>query len=508
MNEESSSFSLLLLKPKIRLKNEFARTTTVFLGPPFFLSCVREKFSSLFSSFTKKNKNKSFCGMLLRRSKRSSSYYLLRRIALAAKGEQSRCSIVGRSSSFSCSRFLTTGGIDDGEDDHDASTSSSSSTTLIKKRINDEYVDTEAAMERTRMKAAALKAAGLKAESMTVFDREVKRAHRDRAAYLQRKKKEEKEKKSSSSEGDFLLEEATRRVLDRLDDIKRPFKRILVIGGATVSTVKQLLEKRRDVETIIACDSSEATLLLVKDIVGDAPKRKFDGFPVEIKYVQAFEDDLPIKDNVVDCVLSVLGLHWVNDLPGAMGQARCTLVPDGLFLSAIFGGDTLTELRIACALAETENEGGVSARVSPLAHVRDAGNLLGRAGLRLPAVDVDTLTLNYKTPMDLVEHLRMMGEQNAVIERRQTIKRSTMELANQKYVENFSALSLSNDDDASMPKPSSSESGISATFQILYMTGWSPSETQQKAKERGSATVSLSDLKSALEEKEEEEEKK
>ena len=444
---------------------------------------------------------------MLRRSKRSSSSYLRRRIALAAKGEQSRCGIVGRSSSF-IRRVRTTGGGDnDGEDDHDASTSSTSKT-----RINDEYVDTEAAMERTRMKAAALKAAGLKAESMTVFDREVKRAHRDRAAYLQRKKEEEKKKNSSSSsEGkgvDFLLEEATRRVLDRLDDIKRPFKRIVVIGGATVSTVKQLLEKRRDVETIIACDSSEATLLLVKDIVGDAPKRKFDGFPVEIKYVQAFEDDLPIKDNVVDCVLSVLGLHWVNDLPGAMGQARCTLVPDGLFLSAIFGGDTLTELRIACALAETENEGGVSARVSPLAHVRDAGNLLGRAGLRLPAVDVDTLTLNYKTPMDLVEHLRMMGEQNAVIERRQTIKRSTMELANQKYVENFSALSLSNDDVASMPKPSSSESGISATFQILYMTGWSPSETQQKAKERGSATVSLSALKSALEEKEEEEEKK
>jgi len=494
MNEESSSFSLLLLlKPE---NSNFAAGRLSFWTPVFL------------TFFTKKNKNKD----MLRRSKRSSSYYLLRRrIALAAKaakGEQSRCGIVGRSSSCSCSRFLTTGGIDDGEDDHDASTSSSSSTTLIKKRINDEYVDTEAAMERTRMKAAALKAAGLKAESMTVFDREVKRAHRDRAAYLQRKKKEEKEKKSSSSEGDFLLEEATRRVLDRLDDIKRPFKRILVIGGATVSTVKQLLEKRRDVETIIACDSSEATLLLVKDIVGDAPKRKFDGFPVEIKYVQAFEDDLPIKDNVVDCVLSVLGLHWVNDLPGAMGQARCTLVPDGLFLSAIFGGDTLTELRIACALAETENEGGVSARVSPLAHVRDAGNLLGRAGLRLPAVDVDTLTLNYKTPMDLVEHLRMMGEQNAVIERRQTIKRSTMELANQKYVENFSALSLSNDDDASMPKPSSSESGISATFQILYMTGWSPSETQQKAKERGSATVSLSDLKSALEEKEEEEEKK
>ena len=396
---------------------------------------------------------------------------------------------------------------DDDDDDSSAPTTSSSKAAMI----NDQYVDTEAAMERTRMKAAALKAAGLKAESMTVFDREVKRAHRDRAAYLQRKKKEKTTKLGEGKGGDFLLEEATRRVLDRLDDIKRPFKRILVIGGATVSTVTQLLEKRRDVETIIVCDSSEATLLLVKDVVGDAPKRKFDHFPVEIKYVQAFEDDLPIKDNVVDCVLSVLGLHWVNDLPGAMGQARCTLVPDGLFLSAIFGGDTLTELRIACALAETENEGGVSARVSPLAHVRDGGNLLGRAGLRLPAVDVDTLTLNYKTPMDLVEHLRMMGEQNAVIERRQTIKRSTMELAKQKYVENFSALSIiaNEETDDSPPKSSAEEekakageAGIAATFQILYMTGWSPSETQQKSKERGSATVSLGDLKSALESKE------
>ena len=169
----------------------------------------------------------------------------------------------------------------------------------------------------------------------------------------------------------------------------------------------------------------------------------------------------------------------------------------------------MTELRIACALAETENEGGVSARVSPLAHVRDAGNLLGRAGLQLPAVDVDTLTLNYKTPMDLVEHLRMMGEQNAVIERRQSIKRSTMQLANQKYVENFSALSPSHKGSASMPKPSTaSQGGISATFQILYMTGWSPSDTQQKAKERGSATVSLGDLKSALEEKEKKKKKK
>ena len=399
-------------------------------------------------------------------------------------------------SSFSSSTTTTT---TTGDDDDKKSSDN---------RTKNKYVDVEAQRERTRLKAAALKAqTEAQMRAMNVFDRELKRAHRDRAAYLQRDKNKTKTKtKSGKEEGDFLHEEVARRVLDRLDDIKRPFKRILVIGGATVATVRQILEKRKDVETIVVCDSSKEMLKLVRDIVGEDPKRAFDDFPVEIEYIEAFEDDMPIKDNVVDCVLSVLGLHWVNDLPGAMGQARCALVPDGLFLSAIFGGDTLTELRIACALAENENEGGVSARVSPLAHVRDCGNLLGRAGLRLPAVDVDTMTINYKTPLALVEHLRMMGEQNAVIERRKTIKRSTMMLATEKYIENFSSVSPPTTAEDDKDKNASTtttrhpneNSGISATFQILYMTGWSQSSNQQRPKERGSATVSLSDLKSAL----------
>ena len=91
-----------------------------------------------------------------------------------------------------------------------------------------------------------------------------------------------------------------------------------------------------------------------------------------------------------------------------MAQARMALVPDGLFLSAIFGGETLRELRIACAVAELERLGGVSQRVSPLAQVRDCGNLLTRAGMKLPAVDVDTITVNYPSAAKLVDHLRAM----------------------------------------------------------------------------------------------------
>jgi NADH dehydrogenase [ubiquinone] 1 alpha subcomplex assembly factor 5 len=113
--------------------------------------------------------------------------------------------------------------------------------------------------------------------------------------------------------------------------------------------------------------------------------------------------------NSVDAVISCLGLHWVNDLPGAMSSAAATLVPDGLFLSSIFGGNTLQELPVACALAETEHEGGVSARVSPLAHVRDCGSLLGRANLSLLAVDLDIVTMGYGSPEKLVETLRATG---------------------------------------------------------------------------------------------------
>ncbi|GLI61902.1 hypothetical protein VaNZ11_004422, partial [Volvox africanus] len=104
---------------------------------------------------------------------------------------------------------------------------------------------------------------------------------------------------------------------------------------------------------------------------------------------------------------------------------RMALVPDGLFLSALFGGDTLQELRMSCALAQMERQGGVSAVVSPLAQVRDAGNLLTRADLRLPAVDVDRFHIGYPSALELVHHLRALGESNAAVNRRRVMSRDS-----------------------------------------------------------------------------------
>ncbi|KAL1063407.1 hypothetical protein V6Z11_D13G140800 [Gossypium hirsutum] len=180
----------------------------------------------------------------------------------------------------------------------------------------------------------------------------------------------------------------------------------------------------------------------------------------------------------VDLVISCLGLHWTNDLPGAMIQCKLALKPDGLFLAAILGGETLKELRIACTVAQMEREGGISPRVSPLAQVRDAGNLLTRAGFALPGVDVDEYVVRYKSALDLIEHLRAMGETNALLQRTNILKRETALATAAIYDSMFAA------EDGTIP----------ATFQVIYMTGWREHPSQQKSKRRGSATISFKDI--------------
>eukprot|EP00268_Persea_americana_P013944 TRINITY_DN16178_c0_g1_i10.p1 TRINITY_DN16178_c0_g1~~TRINITY_DN16178_c0_g1_i10.p1 ORF type:complete len:231 (-),score=59.00 TRINITY_DN16178_c0_g1_i10:456-1148(-) len=199
---------------------------------------------------------------------------------------------------------------------------------------------------------------------------------------------------------------------------------------------------------------------------------------IETFFMVGDEEFLPIKESSVDLVISCLGLHWTNDLPGAMIQCRSALKPDGLFLAAILGGETLKELRIACTIAQMEREGGISPRISPLAQVRDAGNLLTRAGFTLPGVDVDEYTVRYDSALELIQHLRAMGETNALLQRNNILKKETALATAAVYQSLFGA------EDGTVP----------ATFQVMYMTGWREHPSQQKAKRRGSATISFNDI--------------
>ncbi|CAG8456144.1 5750_t:CDS:10 [Acaulospora morrowiae] len=290
----------------------------------------------------------------------------------------------------------------------------------------------------------------------SVFDRNTKRLQRDRSAV----------EVESSRQVDYLKDEIAFRIVDRLLDIKRKFGTVVDLGSGCGHVVKHVDEDL--IKKLIMCDMSEKMLERDKDV-------KYD---VDVERMVVDEESLPFKENSLEAVLSNLSLHWVNDLPGAMIQIRRSLKPDGVFIASMFGGDTLFELRTSLQLAETEREGGISPRVSPMTDVRDVGSLLSRAGFTLTTVDIDDLIVNYPTMFELIQDLRSMGESNAVITRRSFLKRDTLIAAASIYKELYG-------------KPDGS---IPATFQIIYMIGWKPDESQPKPKERGSAKSSLKEI--------------
>ncbi len=189
-------------------------------------------------------------------------------------------------------------------------------------------------------------------------------------------------------------------------------------------------------------------------------------------------DTLALEANSADLIVSNLDLHWTNDLPGFLVQAKMALRPDGLFCAALFGGETLHELRHSLIAAESEIRGGAGQRVIPFADVRDLGSLMQRAGFALPVTDLDTLTLTYEHPLGLMQELRGMGEANAMVNRPKTfMRRDVLLRAAQIYQEKFSR----------------EDGRIIATFEVIYLTGWHPHDSQQKPLKPGSGNVSLAD---------------
>src|SRR5450755_481898 len=185
---------------------------------------------------------------------------------------------------------------------------------------------------------------------------------------------------------------------------------------------------------------------------------------------------LQLDPESLDLVVSALALQFVNDLPGVLAQIRRSLRPDGLLLAAMIGGDTLTELRQSFAAAEVECEGGMSPRVAPFADLRDVGSLLQRVGLALPVTDVDRIVVRYDDALALMRDLRRMGASNVLVERRRApSRRTTLLRMADIYGERFA----------------DSDGRIRATFDVIWLSGWAPHESQPKPLKPGSATASL-----------------
>ena len=276
-------------------------------------------------------------------------------------------------------------------------------------------------------------------ESQAPFDRRAVRAHRDRAA-------------DTIGAAGFLVTAAAAGLADRLDDIARQFPRALDLGCGGGAAAKAIAG-HGGIQSWVHADFSTAMAQATRVALGGRDHTAL------ASVVTADEEALPFALGAFDVIVGALTLHWVNDLPGALVQARRCLAADGLFLVALLGGDTLFELRDALAEAEQEVEGGVSPRTSPFLDVRDAGDLLARAGFDMAVADADTTVVSYPDPLALMADLRAMAETNAVHARRKIFtRRATLLRAAEIYFETHG----------------DSQGRIPATFQFVTMTGWAP----------------------------------
>lgn len=280
-----------------------------------------------------------------------------------------------------------------------------------------------------------------------IFDQDVILARRARMA-------------GTASEHDFLLRRVGEDFLERLAVVQREFP-LAINFGAYHGFLSGLIASAPSVGQVV---SFEGCAALQKLCPGDS--------------VLADLEAIPVSAQSIDLAISGLALHFVNDLPGTLLQIRHALKPDGFFLGAILGGESLKELREAWSIAEEEVLGGVSPRVAPFVDLRDFGSLLQRAGFALPVVDTDIVKVRYPSALALMRDIKKMGASNPLVARhRKPVTKTLLARAAMIYEERFA------EEDGRVP----------ATFEIVTASAWAPHESQQKPLRPGSAKMRLAD---------------
>lgn len=291
--------------------------------------------------------------------------------------------------------------------------------------------------------------AEMSASQFAIFDRELLKRRRDRMS-------------AAPEQADFLLRHSASDLVDRLGLVKRAFPRVVDLGAGHGPLARRLASAGIGSDWIVSTDLSPNLVSLAP-----SPRLVVD------------EEILPFAPASLDLVVSNLALQLVNDLPGTLIQIRQALKPDGLFMASLLGGNTLTELREALLAAETEIADGASPRVAPFADVRALGALLQRAGFKLPVADSETLTVAYDSALHLMRDLRAMGWTNMLRDRsRNPLRRDVLTRAAEIYGQRHSR----------------ADRRVTATFEIVTLTGWAPHESQQQPLRPGSAQTRLADI--------------
>lgn len=327
-------------------------------------------------------------------------------------------------------------------------------------------------------RAYAVQAPG--APTLEIFNQRIKTLQKERAA----------SNPEQSRKTDYLKDEVAARLVERLLDISREFPKVLDLGANSCNIARALsrdplhlaeapegaapktpLQER--VHHLTCADISPT--MLHRDNALEPPS-----VPITQEILPSLET-LPYEPESFDAVLSSLSLHWVNDLPSLLSSINSVLKPDAPFIAAMFGGDTLYELRSSLQLADLERRGGVSPHISPLADTRDVGGLLTRAGFKLLTVDVDDIVVEYPDTLALMTDVQAMGEGNAILKSVGEIMSRDVLLANEAI---YRELHCNEGEKERIP----------ATFRVIYMIGWKESANQPKPLARGSGQVNLQDV--------------
>ncbi|XP_017877240.1 arginine-hydroxylase NDUFAF5, mitochondrial [Ceratina calcarata] len=293
---------------------------------------------------------------------------------------------------------------------------------------------------------------------MYIFDRNAKMLQRERAAQA-----------ADVKLYDYIKDEVGYRLADRVFDIKRDFKKVLDLGCGRGHVSKHILPET--VGELILTDVSSAFVQQAETTEG-----------LKVSRTVMDEEDFSFEPNSLDLVISSLSLHWVNDLPRCFRSINESLKNDGVFLAAMFGGETLYELRSSLQLAEIERDGGISAHISPFAEIRDVGGLLTRANFTMLTIDTDEIVIGYPSIFELMWDLKGMAENNAIRNRKLRLNKDTVLAAAAIYKELYGKVT------------ENGSSYVPATFQVMYLLGWKPDTSQPKPLERGTGQVSLKDL--------------
>lgn len=264
---------------------------------------------------------------------------------------------------------------------------------------------------------------------------------------------------ASENSADFLLQRTTNDMIERLHVINRIFQKALLFSGLT-EEVRLLMRNHPHIASLITMEPpSVYPIGNDVSVIGD-------------------EEILPFAPETFDLAISLLTLQWTNDLPGTLIQLRRALKPDGLFIGALIGGETLCELRNIFVEVEIMVRGGASPRIAPFMTIQQMGALLQRAGFALPVVDIERLTIRYDTVLDLMHDLRAMGATNSLTERtRHPLTKGILHNVENLYAKRYADI----------------DGRIRATFELIWFSGWVPHESQQKPLPPGSAHMRLAD---------------